>query len=87
MSARPLDCEEVIERLFEYLDRELDERQIADIEYHLARCRDCFTRAQFETRLRTRVAAAGTVKAPSRLHQRIRQLLDRFDDGEANANH
>ncbi|MBS9402808.1 zf-HC2 domain-containing protein [Halomonas sp. TRM85114] len=87
MSARPLDCEEVIERLFEYLDRELDERQIADIEHHLARCRDCFTRAQFETRLRARVSAAGTVTAPPRLHQRIRQLLDRFNDGEANTHH
>lgn len=87
MSARPLDCEEVIERLFEYLDRELDERKMADIDHHLARCRDCFTRAQFETRLRSRVAAAGTVKAPPRLHQRIRQLLDRFDDGEENTHH
>lgn len=87
MSTRELSCEEVIEQLFEYLDRELDERRIADIDHHLARCRDCFTRAQFETRLRTRVAAAGTVKAPPRLHRRIRQLLDRFDDGEANANH
>jgi anti-sigma factor (TIGR02949 family) len=82
MSPRDLSCEEVIERLFDYLDRELDHQQTADIERHLSRCRDCFTRAEFEQRLRARVAASGTVKAPPRLYRRIGSLLDRFDDDE-----
>lgn len=80
MSPRALSCEEVIERLFDYLDRELDPQQAADIEWHLQRCHDCFTRAEFERRLRDRVAATGTVKAPPGLQQRIRTLLDRFDE-------
>ncbi|MFY0992027.1 anti-sigma factor family protein [Halomonas sp. C05BenzN] len=79
MSARELSCEQVIERLFDYLDRELDHQQAADIERHLHRCRDCFTRAEFEKRLRARVEASGRVKAPPRLHHRIRSLLDQFD--------
>lgn len=80
MSRRILTCEEVIERLFDYLDRELDDQQAADIERHLHRCRDCFTRAEFEKRLRARVEASGTATAPPRLRRRIRGLLDRFDD-------
>ncbi|MDI5934540.1 MULTISPECIES: anti-sigma factor family protein [Halomonas] len=80
MNPREPSCEEVIERLFDYLDRELDHRQADDIERHLSRCRDCFTRAEFEKRLRARVEAAGTVKAPTRLRHRIRDLLDQFDD-------
>lgn len=86
MSGRPLTCEEVIERLFDYLDRELDGPQAADIERHLHRCRDCFTRAEFEKRLRARVAATGTAAAPPRLRRRIRELIDRFDD-EDDATH
>lgn len=80
MSGRPLTCEEVIERLFDYLDRELDGQQAADIERHLHRCRDCFTRAEFEKRLRARVEATGTAAAPPRLRRRIRDLIDRFDE-------
>lgn len=82
MSPKAMSCEEVIERLFDYLDRELDPQEAADVERHLHRCRDCFTRAEFERRLRARVAATGTAKAPPRLHQRIRTLLDRFDESD-----
>ncbi|MCG6658170.1 anti-sigma factor [Halomonas campisalis] len=83
MSARDLNCEEVIERLFDYLDQELDAQQAADIDRHLHRCRDCFTRSEFEKRLRARVAAAGTASAPPRLQRRIRHLLDQFNGDES----
>ena len=86
MNPRAMSCEEVIERLFDYLDRELDSQQATDIEWHLARCRDCFTRAEFERRLRDRVAATATAKAPPRLHQRIRTLLDGFDEPDPGRN-
>ncbi|TFH86293.1 mycothiol system anti-sigma-R factor [Billgrantia azerbaijanica] len=82
MSPRELSCEDVIERLFDYLDRELDDRQAAEIERHLAKCRDCYSRAEFEQRLRDRVEASGTVTAPPRLRRRVRRLLDRFDEGD-----
>lgn len=78
MGARELSCEEVIEALFAYLDGEVDEARRSDIEHHLRRCRDCFTRAEFERRLRARVARTGTVQAPERLRRRIRHLLDEF---------
>jgi mycothiol system anti-sigma-R factor len=79
MNAPPLSCEEVIARLFDYLDRELDDRQAAEIERHLARCRDCFSRSEFERRLRARIAAGASQPAPPRLQRRIRRLLDDFD--------
>lgn len=85
MSTRNLRCEEVMEQLFAYLDREVDSQQSADIERHLARCRDCFTRAEFEKRLRAQVEAAATVRAPRRLHRRIKDLLDQFDSDETDS--
>lgn len=73
-----ISCEEVIEQLFAYLDGELNEASIAAIHRHLAHCRDCFTRAEFEKKLRAKVAESATAEAPERLRRRIRGLLDEF---------
>ena len=78
MQLSQLSCEEVIEQLFTYLDGEVDDERTAAIEQHLARCRDCFTRAEFERRLRERTTQAGSSKAPDRLRARIRKLIDSY---------
>jgi anti-sigma factor (TIGR02949 family) len=69
-----IDCETVIDRLFEFLDRELDEAARHDLEQHLQTCRGCFSRAEFERRLRARVAQAAEAEAPQRLRRRISLL-------------
>jgi anti-sigma factor (TIGR02949 family) len=73
-----VSCEEVIEKLFEFLDRELDNAAQHEIERHLEACRGCFTRAEFERRLRARVAETATVKAPESLRRRVRSLVARY---------
>ncbi len=73
-----ISCEEVIERLFAYLDGELVDVPRETIDRHLQHCRDCFTRAEFEKRLRARVADSVSTKAPERLRSRVRALLDDF---------
>lgn len=73
-----ISCEEVVERLFDYLDREMDSDASAEIERHLERCHDCFSRAEFERRLRERVARSGQQEAPERLRRRIREMIGRF---------
>lgn len=78
MSESWISCAEVVERLFDYMDRELDSQTQAEIERHLERCHDCFSRAEFERRLRERVARSGQQPAPERLRRRIRDMLERF---------
>jgi anti-sigma factor (TIGR02949 family) len=78
MSADTIRCEEVIEHLFEYLDRELEHVKSTEIERHLEHCRECFSRAEFEKRLRERVRATGEAVAPPRLRQRVQRLIARF---------
>ncbi|SEP01459.1 mycothiol system anti-sigma-R factor [Aquisalimonas asiatica] len=78
MSRDDLTCEEVLEQLFAYLDEELDDTRLAAIDRHLERCRDCFTRAEFEKHLRERVYRTGTAPAPERLRQRLKEVLDRY---------
>lgn len=75
---RPLDCEEVIAKLFDYLNRELDADTLRAIDEHIALCRGCFSRAEFERRLRARLTEAGEAEAPASLRLRTRRLLERF---------
>ena len=73
-----LSCEEVIELLFAYLDHEVGNELNERIEQHLENCRDCYSRAEFEHRLRARVRDSAEIKAPERLQRRIRKVIDEF---------
>ncbi|HXF65749.1 MAG TPA: zf-HC2 domain-containing protein [Burkholderiales bacterium] len=73
-----LTCEEVLRHLFAYLDREADPHTASEIERHLERCRSCFSRAEFERRLKAELRAAGNRSAPARLRARIRELVGKF---------
>jgi predicted anti-sigma-YlaC factor YlaD len=46
-----LDCEAVLKHLFERLDCELDPAKSVEVDRHLADCRACFSRAEFERKL------------------------------------
>jgi anti-sigma factor (TIGR02949 family) len=74
----PIRCEDVLKHLVAYLDREIDAEVAADIERHLEECRGCFSRAQFERRLKAQVRATGVAVAPARLRARIRELVEKF---------
>lgn len=71
-------CEEVLKLLVAYLDRETDPHTAAEIEQHLKECRGCFSRAEFEQRLKAHLRAAGSRSAPDRLRARIKKLVDEF---------
>ncbi|MEP1214443.1 MAG: zf-HC2 domain-containing protein [Marinobacter sp.] len=73
-----ISCEEVVEHLLDYLHRELDGDASAEIERHLERCHDCFSRAEFERKLRERVAKSGRQEAPERLRRRVKEMIERF---------
>jgi len=78
MSKPTINCEEVLKHLVAYLDRETDAHTAAQIDRHLEDCRGCFSRAEFERRLKSRVAATGTASAPESLRARIKALIERF---------
>jgi hypothetical protein len=48
------------ESLFEYLDHELEENEHEAMDAHLHECRRCFSRAEFEKRLKARLAQSGS---------------------------
>jgi anti-sigma factor (TIGR02949 family) len=74
----PIRCEDVLKHLVAYLDREIDADVAADIERHLEECRGCFSRAEFERRLKAQVRATGAAAAPARLRARIKEVVEKF---------
>jgi mycothiol system anti-sigma-R factor len=75
---RVIDCEEALRRLFEYLDAELLGEPRQEMEQHLERCRSCFSRVEFEKRLKGLTTELRTESVPPDLEQRIRDVLDSF---------
>jgi len=73
-----IDCEEAVRRLAEYLDGELAGREEAEVERHLETCRSCWSRAEFERRIRERLAGLRRDEVDPDFEGRIRSLLRRF---------
>jgi anti-sigma factor (TIGR02949 family) len=73
-----ISCEDVLRRLLAYLDRDVDAQTAALIDRHLEACRGCFSRADFERKLKAHLRAAGEKPAPERLRLRIKDIVDKF---------
>lgn len=78
MSPRPPDhefCADVIHRLDDYVDRALDERELAAVEAHLAACLACAREYEFERQVLARVRdKLARIQAPAGMLERVRQV-------------
>ena len=71
-----MNCTEVSWRLSEYVDGELDPPSSVEVMRHLEQCRSCFSRAEFERRLREVIRrSCRSEGAPPDLRMRLRRLL------------
>ena len=79
---RTIDCQEVLERLYEYLDGELTAIRAAEVKAHLQDCLQCTALTTFEAAfVRFLEVRARTRNAPEELKQRIlRGMLFQQDD-------
>jgi predicted anti-sigma-YlaC factor YlaD len=71
-------CEDALRLLAAHLDRELSTVAHAQVEQHLARCRSCYSRAEFESRLKASLAELGRAPVEPALAGRIRDLIGTF---------
>ena len=75
---KSLDCNEVLERLWAFLDGEADEAQCQELQDHIARCLGCRHQADFEVRLRQVIQSkCSTDRAPQKLREDLRRLLSK----------
>jgi anti-sigma factor (TIGR02949 family) len=74
----PITCEEALRQLAAFLDDELHEAAREGIERHLEACRSCFSRAEFERRLKSELGRVGQDEVPPGFEARVRRLLESF---------
>ena len=75
---KTIGCEEALTHLLEYVDRELGTVKHREVEHHLDICRSCFSRAEFEQRLKAKLREAGRETAGESCGERIKLLLRGF---------
>ena len=78
MTQHEIHCEEALRRLFDFLDHELREDEREAMQRHLSTCRSCYSRADFERRLKSRLAQLREQQPPPSASERIRRLIESF---------
>ncbi len=74
-----IGCLEAIEWLYAWLDGELDEQSVAELEHHISHCRSCFSRRQMELRLTERMKTVSENEpASAELKSRLGQLIEKL---------
>lgn len=72
-----VDCNQALERLYTFLDGELDDARRADISEHLDKCAPCLGLSDFERDLRHVVAQSCLEEVPEELRARIAAVIAR----------
>lgn len=65
------NCSDAVQRLYHFLDGELDEVRVADIRRHLDECLPCLEAFDFEAELRQMVARRCRDSVPDTVRLRI----------------
>ena len=74
-----MNCEEWFEKLYRFIDKDLDQAAWKDIEAHMHDCRPCFDRYDLEIKIRERLQASCRKEGCTEsLRLRIRALLEKF---------
>jgi anti-sigma factor (TIGR02949 family) len=72
-----IGCLEAINGLYAYLDGEMnDPESIAKFEHHLEHCQACYSRTELESALGELIRKSAKGKAPEKLQNRLRKLID-----------
>lgn len=78
MTTEIRNCEDALRVLTEHLDGELQAVRQRELERHLEKCRSCFSKAEFERRLKDRIAATGRRAVSPVLSERVRTMIRQF---------
>jgi anti-sigma factor (TIGR02949 family) len=75
---KPINCEEALRHLAVYLDGELHGSTHDSVEQHLKACRSCYSRSEFERRLKSQLGQLADGEVSPAFEQHIRQLITAF---------
>lgn len=78
MSKQQIDCELALKKIFEFIDHELGDDERATMQHHLHTCKSCFSRMEFEQRLKQKIGALRDEQPSATVSERINGLLKNF---------
>ena len=78
MTKRTINCAEAVRLLAAFLDREVTSSDDEHVQAHLRTCRSCYSRAEFERRLKASLLQVRSESPTPDFEQRIRQLLQKL---------
>ena len=78
MTKREIECEQALRQVFEYIDHVLDDTERAAMERHLHTCHSCYSRVEFEGRLKAKLGELKSDDADPTVRKRIKKLLESF---------
>jgi anti-sigma factor (TIGR02949 family) len=78
MTKQQIDCEQALTQILEYVDDELGEHDHSLMEQHLRTCKSCYSRVEFERRLKLKLGELKKDDADATLRERIKRLLESF---------
>jgi len=78
MTRTAMDCEQVLKLVLQFIDRELEGDEHAELERHLESCRSCYSRVEFERRLKGRLHDLSQEDAPAALQDKVLKLIKGF---------
>jgi anti-sigma factor (TIGR02949 family) len=76
--SKPITCDEALRMLAAFLDGELHLETGKAVSQHLEVCRSCFSRSEFERRLKGEMNRLGREEITPGFEERVRRLLGSF---------
>jgi mycothiol system anti-sigma-R factor len=74
-----MNCRESLQKIYEFLDGEMEKLPMGEIEKHLDNCRGCWDRFEFEKQLKALIQKSCCKEACSdTLRQRIESILEKY---------
>ena len=72
-------CRDAVERLWSYLDRDIDRTREEELEQHLGLCRHCCGELEFAKQVRTKLASSADTSLPPTARERLQKFVQRLE--------
>jgi anti-sigma factor (TIGR02949 family) len=73
-------CRDAVERLWSYLDRDIDRAREEELEQHLGLCRHCCGELEFAKQVRTKLADSAQTPLPPTSRERLQKFVQRLGE-------
>jgi len=72
-----INCEEALERMFDYIDSALAGKSGTELEHHIETCRGCMKKLDFQLRLKKRLVKIKPVSVSKNFANRLNIILEK----------